>query len=491
MNLQFNNATAKNSILTSLMAIVMGLAFTACTDDDNNSNNGNGGNGDDPTAEVITYDDLNFFQNAIIEVDSVGDMMTRYYGVILDEAEPEHLYIGVDNLAQAQTLFNLWLAPDVEPLADMPANGSLTCPLTDEEGNSQGTIYFTPGNGASVAEVTASAGTGLKHFNKITFLSNDAWPTNDESEPVFFHEGDIVIHTFNFLRTWYASYFDITERDRTLSYVCIRQASKGVKPVFCAITNDYYYRVPANEDIHTLAYTNYCPNRGQARAISNILSPSWDFFAERFDQAGCGKLKKGTRYWIQDENGFIVTFYEYIYYESCAIYGSKGNEYKSPYLVKIDWLDDSAIKCPLAATNGSTGVRGSEGYESAFDGDTATKWCTHTSQKQNGSWVVEFQAKELINPKAVKIVTANDAAKYKGRNPGKWYLYAKGDLSEEKWTLLCWTDGSYKLADINCKEYTYSFDPEVRDIYKYFRMEIQTNQGADVLSVAEIGFILD
>ena len=87
MNLQFNNATAKNSILTSLMAIVMGLAFTACTDDDNNSNNGNGGNGDDPTAEVITYDDLNFFQNAIIEVDSVGDMMTRYYGVILDEAD--------------------------------------------------------------------------------------------------------------------------------------------------------------------------------------------------------------------------------------------------------------------------------------------------------------------------------------------------------------------------------------------------------------------
>ena len=281
------------------IAIAATTMFTACTDDDKNSNNGNG---DNPTAEVITFDDLDFFQNAIIEVDSVGDMMNRSYGVILDEAEPEHLYIGVDNLAQAQTLFNLWLAPDVEPLADMPANGSLTCPLTDREGNSQGTIYFTPGNGASVAEVTASAGTGLKHFNKITFLSNDAWPTNDEDEPVFFHEGDIISHTVAFARDPQRAFmYEITDRDKTLNFVCIRRASKGVKPLFCAITNDKYYR-PSDNEFVNIPNTCYCPDPAKAKAISDILSPSWDFYADRFDQAGCGKLEKGTKYWIREQH---------------------------------------------------------------------------------------------------------------------------------------------------------------------------------------------
>ena len=467
------------------IAIAATTTFTACTDDDNNSNNGNG---DGPTAEVITFDDLDFFQNAIIEVDSVGDMMNRSYGVILDEAEPEHLYIGVDNLAQAETLFRQWLAPDVQTTADIPVNGSLTCPLTDREGNSQGTIYFTPGNGASVAEVTASAGTGLKHFNKITFLSNDAWPTNDEDEPVFFHEGDIITHTLSFaLDEGELFHYRITDRDRTLKFVCMRQASKGVKPLFCAITNDGYER-PISEEI---AKSDYCPGEGKAKAISSILSKSWDFYADCFDKAGCGKLKKGQAYWLDKRHNNFFPFYDYMYYESGAIYGASSNEFPLPYLLKIDWLDDSALRCPLTATAGSAGVRGDEGYKSAFDGETCTKWCTHTSQKQNGAWVVEFQAKELINPKAVKIVTANDAAKYKGRNPGRWRLLAKGDLSEEKWTFLCGTGDIYRMANINCKEYWFTILPQNRDIYKYFRLEIQENQGADVLSVAEIGFILD
>ncbi len=476
----------RNSRLLLLgIAIAATTMFTACTDDDKNSNNDNG---DNPTAEVITFDDLDFFQNAIIEVDSVGDMMNRSYGVILDEAEPEHLYIGVDNLAQAQTLFSQWLAPDVQTTADMPANGSLTCPLTDREGNSQGTIYFTPGNGASVAEVTASADTGLKHFNKITFLSNDAWPTNDEDEPAFFHEGDIITYWLDLDKfPQRIQEFGISDRDRTLNFVCIRQASKGVKPLFCAISNDTYYN-PANG----VEETKYCPKPGIAKTISNILSPSWDFYVACFNKAGCGKLEKGTKYWINENHlTFLERFWSYIYYESGAIYGAKQWELKAHYLFKIDWLDDSALRCPLTATAGSNGVRDGEGYERAFDNNTRTKWCSHTNQKQNGAWVVEFQAKELINPKAVKIVTANDAAKYKGRNPGRWRLLAKGDLSEEKWTFLCGTGDIYRMANINCKEYWFTILPQNRDIYKYFRLEIQENQGADVLSVAEIGFILD
>lgn len=457
------------------IAIAATATLTACSDnDDDNSNNGNGGN---PAAEVVTFDDLGFFQNAIIEVDSVGDMMTRYYGMILDEAEPEHLYIGVDNLAQAETLFRQWLAPDVEPLADMTAKGALTCPLTDEEGKSQGTIYFTPGNGASVAEVTASADTNLRHFNKITFLANDAWPTNDEDEPVLFHEGDIISHIFDFSRD--------PNDNQPLNFVCVRQASKGVKPLFCAITRYQYYR-PSY--VSTGAYV---PNVGQAKAISTLLSSSWDFYADCFNRAACGKLEKGQAYWIKEEHAtWFKRFYGYIYYESGAIYGAEEDEFPLPYLVKIDWLDDSAIKCQLTATSGVNGVRGDEYYQSAFDGDTGTKWCTHTNNKQNGAWFVEFNSRGLVNPKAVKMVTANDAAKYKGRNPKSWKLYAKGDLSEKNWKLIC-ENADSRMTDINCKEYVFMIDPAKRDEWMYFRLEITDNQGADVMSVSEISFVLD
>lgn len=457
------------------IAIAATATLTACSDnDDDNSNNGNGGN---PAAEVVTFDDLGFFQNAIIEVDSVGDMMTRYYGMILDEAEPEHLYIGVDNLAQAQTLFSQWLAPDVQTTADIPVNGSLTCPLTDMEGKSQGTIYFTPSNGASVAEVTASADTNLRHFNKITFLANDAWPTNDEDEPVLFHEGDIISHIFDFSRD--------PNYNQPLNFVCVRQASKGVKPLFCAITRYQYYR-PSY--VSTRAYV---PNVGQAKAISTLLSSSWDFYADCFNRAACGKLEKGQAYWIKEEHAtWFKRFYGYIYYESGAIYGAEEDEFPLPYLVKIDWLDDSAIKCQLTATSGVNGVRGDENYQSAFDGDTGTKWCTHTNNKQNGAWFVEFNSRGLVNPKAVKMVTANDAAKYKGRNPKFWKLYAKGDLSEKNWKLI-YENADSRMADINCKEYVFMIDPAKRDEWMYFRLEITDNQGADVMSVSEISFVLD
>ena len=126
---------------------------------------------------ITDYDDLDYFQNAIIAVDSAGTMLCRNYGEVLYANEPDHLYIGVKDLTEAETIFRRWIAPDVELSTTIPTTSGLTCPLTDANGKPQGTIYFTPGTERKiVAEVTASSDTPLKHFKKITFLLNAAWP---------------------------------------------------------------------------------------------------------------------------------------------------------------------------------------------------------------------------------------------------------------------------------------------------------------------------
>ena len=83
---------------TLCMAVIcMGMIFVSCSSDNDDNNSG----GDDPTQpEVVTvenFDDLAYFQNAIIEVDSLGNFMSRSCGEVLFENEPHHLYVGVES----------------------------------------------------------------------------------------------------------------------------------------------------------------------------------------------------------------------------------------------------------------------------------------------------------------------------------------------------------------------------------------------------------
>ena len=142
----------------SLMAT---SSLTACSDDNDNSDN-SGKSGSDSTA-VTTYDDLAYFQNAIIEIDSAGEFVGRSYGEVLYDNKPEHLFIGVDNIAAAEHFFRLWIAPDVEISASPVANG-LICELTDEQGKAQGTIYLR----LEISSCVSGATMQLSEFNLVT-----------------------------------------------------------------------------------------------------------------------------------------------------------------------------------------------------------------------------------------------------------------------------------------------------------------------------------
>ena len=120
-----------------LFGVLISVSFAACSDNDDNNG---GGEKPDPEENEVAYDDLSYFQNAIIEVDSLGNFLERTCGEVLNVNEPHHLYVGVESFDEAKQKFLLWLAPDVTVT---PTGNNLTAQLTDEEGHAQGTVYFT------------------------------------------------------------------------------------------------------------------------------------------------------------------------------------------------------------------------------------------------------------------------------------------------------------------------------------------------------------
>ena len=308
-------------------SLLLASSFIACKDsDDNESSNP----GEEPE-EVVTYDDLAFFQNSIIEVDVNGNIIAQYVGEALFADDPQHLYIGVDTYEEAEAIFRQWKAPDVKLATTAP----LIAQLTDHEGKEQGTITFAKSTeGGAVAEVTASVGTQLKHFNKVRFLLNSAWPHNAATPT---HQvGDIINVTLS------GPTFDhLTEDDHKLNFVCIQEERNGQKPIFVGITRHGYDR-DNQTDFANLQKSSYCPSLERATAISNILKSRWDSYCIYFDHAGGGKLRDDC-FWINDNHkNFIYGYDEYMYFATGLHYGanqaiiSKDYDFQFHFLLKID-----------------------------------------------------------------------------------------------------------------------------------------------------------
>ena len=164
----------RNKIFSRLLSLMLMAAaittFTACSSDDDND------------SKAKQYDDLEYLQKALCNIDANGNLVGYNVGTVLYENEPQHLYIGVDNIEEAAHMFAEWMSPEVK-LADItPTVSELTAQLADKQGKSQGTIYFRAGTTPIVAEVTASNGTQLKFVSSITFLLKSAWPQNSGDE---------------------------------------------------------------------------------------------------------------------------------------------------------------------------------------------------------------------------------------------------------------------------------------------------------------------
>ena len=91
-----------------LMAMVVAatFTFTACSDDDKAPER----------LETTAYDDLDYFQRAIVDVDSLGNFQCRQYGVPLYDNDTTHLYIGVESIEAAEKISATGWLPTSKPL---------------------------------------------------------------------------------------------------------------------------------------------------------------------------------------------------------------------------------------------------------------------------------------------------------------------------------------------------------------------------------------
>ncbi len=472
--------TTKKSILWLLGLMLSATpVLTACSssdDDTDNNNTENSANG----SETMKYDDLAVFQNAICRIDSLGHLERYNIGEAIYESEPQHLFIGVDDIEEAAHWFRNWIAPDVE-LGN--SNTDLTAQLTDTLGRSQGTIYFRQGSGQAVAEVTYSPETQLKYIDRITFMLNSAWPFNSSGKQ--WHKGDI--------KTFYITGDageGLDDDDSPLNFVLIREGGNGVKPMWCAITNNTYRNAHFSglTDFEKIQSSSYCPAYSTACSISDILQSDWSFFASKFKEAGEGKLEYGSSYWIDHrEDGQP----QMMVYDRKSISGNSWTGSNERFLLKIDWLNDG--ERTFIATDWSPYALDGYGPENLFDGTCTNTW------KSDWAWggvtstvsgkecmFVEFQADPAIKPRAYQLWTTYNSGEdwiYYRRIPSIWALYAKKN-SRSKWELL---DSQYatELPHKNYDGWGKEFSG-INSEYQFFRFEVYNNWGGDIVQLGQL-----
>lgn len=316
-----------------LCAVAQGLVLTACSSDNDNDDNV-----ELPETDAYNvFDDLGYFQNAIVETDSLDNFLYYHYGEELYPNDKGHLYIGVDTWDEAEKMFRAWIAPDVTLSNTAPSTKSLQGSFTDEQGKAQLTAFLKPGEGNIVAECTVSDESQLKHFNQVTFLLNSTWPHNSGEN--IYHVGDLVlgmdIHDRGCDLYEYGydeSFCDcinsyLHEKDKRLNFVCLREQSNGVKPLFAAITSHDGYKCggdlyPAHCNI---CNSDYTPNESEAGSIRSLLTSNWSFFVDAFKDAGFGPLTEDCDYFIDRWHfgGFLnlVTYYDTYSYKTGYING--------------------------------------------------------------------------------------------------------------------------------------------------------------------------
>ena len=154
--------------------------------------------------------------------------------------------------------------------------------FTDSQGNSQGTVFLKPGEDPYIVEVSYSDESQLEHFSEISFVSNgyELWWNSTDGH--HWHLGDVVA----FIRLTSSNKIEdrLHESDKRLNFVCIREQSNGINPLFAAITNHDGYKCggsiyPAYETIRSSHFT---PDEAQAGMIRNLMAGRWDAFVNDF-----------------------------------------------------------------------------------------------------------------------------------------------------------------------------------------------------------------
>lgn len=147
-------------------------------------------------------------------------------------------------------------------------------------------------------------------------------------------------------------------------------------------------------------------------------------------------------------------------------------------------LNAEAAANEITFLDATEGANSRESGEKILDGNTGTKWCVTDFEGAVAMWSLE----EAVVPESYVMVTGDDSASYKGRNPRAWALMAAngreipGDIDD--WTIITLVENDDRMEDVNGKAYRYDVDDTSR-AYQHYMLVIAETQGSGTMQLAE------
>lgn len=278
-----------------LMSMAVGMAsFSACSSDDDDKNSSE--EVTETTGTVSSFNQVEFLQNNIVEIDSLGNIIQRVNGAMLNSSDTTELFIGVESVEEAAAIFKSWLSPDAEVNVMTPSLTDLQIALKDDNGNVKVSVYFKTieDAGEDLAEVTFSSDNVMKYVSRIVFKKKTAWPENATTISPY-ELGDVVLH-----ETAVRRLDSMNEGEQYM--VCIREAEMGQSGLLLYISG-LSYKDDTVENMYQASLSN-------AKTASSILQKDFNFFVEAFKK--CNRtLDKDAYYWIDKYWYFVFYFKKY------------------------------------------------------------------------------------------------------------------------------------------------------------------------------------
>ena len=150
------------------------LALLACSKDDTDVQN----------EYTDKFSDLEYFQDGLVRLDSLGNILGYNVGKNLNEADPSELSVAVDSYEEALDRFLEWLPEGVQPVV----NGKkYTCQMTDEENQPEGQVVFAESTDQGVLATVSVTAKGPK-ITSVLFIPTTAWPENSSEIEEYLEE---------------------------------------------------------------------------------------------------------------------------------------------------------------------------------------------------------------------------------------------------------------------------------------------------------------
>jgi len=454
----------------SMLALIVLSAFvwSAC--------NKNPSNEDVPERiEITSYDDLQYFQDFFVIEDSLGQFVSHSTGVPLYENDPTNLYIGVEDVEEARSIWQQTLAPDVEEQVYSPSPMNATATLTDLDGKKQGTVSFTVGSGAVLAEITTDA-PALRHFKKVTFIPKSAWPVNSGSS--LYDLGEVVRFRVD---------HPCSDSDFDMNFVCIQESRCGQNAIFVALSKDSYTIGERDVTTQQLISSIYVPSNSTFRRLASIIRTNWDYFAAAFKEAGGHELDDSF-YWVDTyEFKMVMDFWHCMRLTDDYEFGEESmwHDPSHPLILKIDWSNWIAPVYYNEYVRGTTSST-EDSCKNLVDGITSNHWFAWNSDKVDGKWYIEFQSEDPMTITAYTLYSSDHIEHDDNHmnNPKHWKLYGKRTEGGE-WKLLD-EQKDKGLSTHNSTPITFTLDTP--RLCQYLRLEIFENWGGVGCEIGEITF---